>query len=145
MVTRFIYDRFLAFFTALSVLIVMFSTEVGLSLWFLSGVYAETFGFLYVIGLTYIVVKPQSIEAHRIVGGLGTLFWLSRAIAFIELIYDSRLTGPVRWDLLGAVSERFLLVLLVAVIWHLRSLERIAFADIINDDLLGINGQHTDS
>lgn len=72
---------------------------------------------LYTLLLFAIAVRPR-LWMHQTGAYLAVCVFASRGIAFGEIAVTQS-----RWDLMGGIAERVLL-LLFAVIWHLRGVQR---------------------
>ncbi len=114
------YDRLLALSSVVTVGGILLTSEVGISLWFIEGGLAESFALLYIVMLITLLIDPININKQKICGALGLIFWLSRGLAFLDLVFSGRV------DLTGAVLERGHTAILVSVMWHLFSIKRIA-------------------
>lgn len=100
--------------TAIVVIGILATSQVPPNLWAFAGRPAAAVMAFYTLPNFWLAINPDDIRAHYLAGGLAVFVWGGRAGGFVELV----LSEPPRWDLLGAVGERILLLALVLA-WHI--------------------------
>lgn len=97
---------------------VMATSKVDLSIWAVSGRVAVAFTAAYALLLSAMAVSPTRMAAwHGVGAAFAVLVFGGRGAGFAAIILDSLGTHDERWDLLGAVTERVLL-LASMIVWH---------------------------
>ena len=118
-----ICERFIPAITATAIGTILLVSEVPPNLIIASGQFAEAFLLAYAISMAALTVKPESFLLHRVALPLGIGAWMGRGGGFLSLVVDLG-----RYDLLGAVGERSLLVALY-VYFHTTEVRRHANAE----------------
>lgn len=80
--------------------------------------------WIYAVVLITLAVRPTA-RLHHIGLQLAAFVYFSRGLAFAEIVLTAS-----RWDLLGAVTER-LMLLTFAIVWHLRGAQRELVAEAL--------------
>jgi len=120
-------DRAWALIAGTAAVTVWATSEVGVNLYFSSGLLAEAVAIWYAATSAAIAVKPDEAWFHKIGSGLAVLFWGGRAAAFAELVIRDD-----RWDLTGAVVERFA-VLAALLTLHFTAARRAARIQFVHE------------
>lgn len=98
--------------------LVAVTTEVGLNVWVLSGTPALTALLVYAAVLVGLAAAPTRLgHWHATGAALAVLVFGGRALGFVSIIVDGASSADPRWNLVGAVAERVLL-LASLLIWH---------------------------
>lgn len=104
--------------SAVSLVLVVLTTEVGLNVWVLSGGPAVAALAVYTVILVGLAAAPTRLgQWHAAGAAFAVLVFGGRALGFVSVIVDSADAGDARWNLIGAVAERVVL-LASLLIWH---------------------------